>query len=602
MIGHPLLAALILLASSNSHTAVPISPPANAAGRGAAQNQKQLPVTAQNPNACEKLLAINQASAPARLEEIKRLYAAGRWEEVVCLTPPKSGDLAEIDYTRGMALSKLKRWRLAEEAFLRGRRKAPRDKRFPTELAGVAFAQKQYGAARKDLYRVLRLDPGDAYAKNFLATIFFLEGNLPAALKYWNQVGMPEIHSIHTEPQPRADPVLLNRAFSFSPGSALEAGDLRTTQARLDSLGIFSNPRIELAPAAGGQFNADFKPVERNGLGGGWTTDLITLLRGAPYETLYPEWFNIHGGAINLSSLLRWDPNKERVFAALSGPVNDNPQWRYRLALDARREYWNLTNTFFASAAPVNDMQLEKIEGSGEIESIVSGRLRWNMGIDLSGRTFRNVYWSNASAAGFFKNGFALEYRSGLDALVFDDPARRLTADGGVSAQLGKLFTRGSGPFGQGEAGLRLRWFPRAEGDDYEMTAQLRAGRSWGTVPFDDLFILGLERDNDLWLRAHIGTEDGRKGSAPLGRNYSLVNWNDSKNIYHNGFFSVKLGPFLDAGKITDPTRDFGSQQWLVDTGIEMKLQVLGSATVEFFLGKDLRAGHTTFYGTTGGF
>ncbi|MGH9354369.1 MAG: hypothetical protein ACRD2G_19750 [Terriglobia bacterium] len=501
-----------------------------------------------------------------------------------------------------MALAKLKRWRFAEEAFERGRRKAPADKRFPTELAGVAFAEKRYGAARKNLYRVLRLDPGDTYAKNFLATIFFLQGSLPAALKYWNQAGMPRIQIIRTEPQPRLDPVLLSRSFSFFPGGVLEARDLRTTQALLDSLGVFSNPRIELAPAAGGQFDADFTPVERGGLGGGWTTDLVTLLRGAPYETLYPECFNIHGDAINFSSLLRWDPQKERVFATVSGPVNENPRWRYRFSLDARREYWNLTGTFFASAAPVNDMQLEKIEGSGEIESIVNGRLRWNTGLDLSGRTLRNVHWSNPSAAQFFKNGFALEYRSGIDALLFDDPVRRLTANGSISTQLGKLFARGSGHFAQGEAGLRLRWFPRAEGDDYEMTAQLRAGKSWGEVPFDDLFVLGLERDNDLWLRAHVGTEDGRKGSAPLGRNYLVANWDDSKNIYHNGFFSLKLGPFLDAGKITDPTRDFGSQQWLVDTGIEMKLQVLGSATVEFFLGKDLRTGRTTFYGTTGPF
>ena len=29
--------------------------------------------------------------------------------------------------------------------------------------------------------------------------------------------------------------------------------------------------------------------------------------------------------------------------------------------------------------------------------------------------------------------------------------------------------------------------------------------------------MLGLERDNDLPMRAHIGTRDGRKGSAPGG-------------------------------------------------------------------------------------
>jgi hypothetical protein len=64
--------------------------------------------------------------------------------------------------------------------------------------------------------------------------------------------------------------------------------------------------------------------------------------------------------------------------------------------------------------------------------------------------------------------------------------------------------------------------------------------------------MLGLERDNDLWMRGHIGTRDGRKGSAPLGRNYFLSNWEAEKNVYGNGLLTLKLGPFVDTGKITD--------------------------------------------------
>lgn len=49
------------------------------------------------------------------------------------------------------------------------------------------------------------------------------------------------------------------------------------------------------------------------------------------------------------------------------------------------------------------------------------------------------------------------------------------------------------------------------------MQEKLRAGTKFGQIPFDELFILGAERDNDLWLRAHKGTRDGREGSAPMG-------------------------------------------------------------------------------------
>src|SRR5689334_21186767 len=103
--------------------------------------------------------------------------------------------------------------------------------------------------------------------------------------------------------------------------------------------------------------------------------------------------------------------------------------------------------------------------------------------------------------------------------------------------------------------------------------------------------MLGLERDNDLWLRAHIGTRDGRKGSAPLGRDHVLGNWEIDKNLYHHGFFSLKLSPFLDVARSTDSSPGLGSGKWLYDTGAQAKFRVLGVGIVLIY-GKDLRSGH----------
>lgn len=534
-----------------------------------------------------------------KMAELKRLFADGRWRDVIRLAESLSKDSADADYDLGLAHARLKQWPPAKAAFLRGERMAPRDARFPTELAGVAFARKHYAEAETDLRRALKLQPNDAYAQNFLATVFLLEGNLPAALQYWNKQGAPRIESIRINPQPPVSPPLLSRAFAFSPGDVLRGNELRTTDALLGSLGIFSNPDIQLEALPSGSFSAGFSPAMRGDFGGGWENDLLALARGLPYDTIYPEWFNLRGGAVNFKSLLRWDPNKERVSASLSGPIRDNPRQRYTVALDARRENWNLTRSFFDSAAPVTNMQLESVKGSVGIESIVNGRFKWNVAASISGRTFRNVSWSNPSAARFFQNGAALEYQAGLSALLFDDPVHRLNLRGGVSTDFGRMLTRGTSPFEQVQTAIRLDWLPRPAGDDFEMTLQARGGKSWGPVPFDDLFMLGLERDNDLWMRAHIGTEDGRKGNAPLGRNYALFNWDDSKNIYHNAFFGVKLGPFVDAGTVADPTGDFGSRGWMLDAGIALKVKVLGSATVELFFGKDLRTGRFAFYGTS---
>jgi len=72
------------------------------------------------------------------------------------------------------------------------------------------------------------------------------------------------------------------------------------------------------------------------------------------------------------------------------------------------------------------------------------------------------------------------------------------------------------------------------------------SGEISGNVPLDELYQLGVERDNDLWLRGHSATTDGRKGRAPLGRRYMLLNSEVSKTLYDGAFFHVQLGPFFD--------------------------------------------------------
>ena len=111
--------------------------------------------------------------------------------------------------------------------------------------------------------------------------------------------------------------------------------------------------------------------------------------------------------------------------------------------------------------------------------------------------------------------------------------------------------------------------------------------------------MLGLERDNDpaFWMRAHIGTRDGRKGSAPLGRDYFVGKWETDKNLYSAGLFTFKLGPFIDTGTIKSSGALLGSHEWLVDTGAQAKLRVLGVG-VALVYGKDLRTGNNAFYAT----
>jgi hypothetical protein len=149
-------------------------------------------------------------------------------------------------------------------------------------------------------------------------------------------------------------------------------------------------------------------------------------------------------------------------------------------------------------------------------------------------------------------------------------PEHRFTLSAGADAEAARLWSTPSQSFEKLAGSLTSHWFPQRRGDDYETTQQLRAGRIFGQAPFDEIYILGLERDNDLPMHAHIGTRDGLKGSAPLGREYFLQNWDMDKNLYANGLVKVSLGPLFDIGKIADQSSvqggsALGSQQWLFD-------------------------------------
>src|SRR5215475_10383181 len=110
--------------------------------------------------------------------EIKQLFAEERWEDIVRIAEDDAERSADINYYYGMALARLGRWDEARRAFQIGLRQQPGDKRFSLGLAGVCFRKKNYAEAAGHLRRALRLDPTDTYANDFLASVYFLQGNV----------------------------------------------------------------------------------------------------------------------------------------------------------------------------------------------------------------------------------------------------------------------------------------------------------------------------------------------------------------------------------------------------------------------------------------
>jgi hypothetical protein len=543
--------------------------------------------------------AQDPASEQVRLPAAKSAFDAGHWEEAAKLAQGPADQSPELDFLAGLSLARLEKWGEAKASFELGARKLPWDPRFLVELAGIAYKQKDFCTAKNELHAALRLNPQDSYSNEFLATVYFLESNLEAALKYWNPGNKPRLGSVTFAPSLRLRESLRNRALAFNAPQVLSIDALLATQSRLDNLGVFPNRRIELNPADSGSYDLTLHLAERNGWGDSKLQGIVSLLSGLPYATIYPEFYNLGREAVNLTSLARWDSEKRRISAALSLPLYGDPSLRLRLYADARNENWNLAQTFFGAATPLTDLNLRRVAAGAEIHSIVNGRWSWSAGAEFANRNFRNLSGlASAAQRTFFTSTTSLAASLGVQRSLWRVPERRFTLDSSSEARTGREFATGLGPFATLRGALRAQWFPRAAGDDYEMQTQIRAGATAGKATLDEMFELGIERDNDLWLRGHAGTLDGRKGAAPLGRRFFLANWEVDKNIYQNGLFTVKVGPFLDSGAVADSSGLFGSRRWLWDTGAQCRVRVLGSLTVVLSYGRDLRGGRNVFYGT----
>ncbi len=533
----------------------------------------------------------SEQPAPDVERAVRTLYERGDWTGALRVASEARTPSKDVLLYQGLSLARLDRLDEAENVFLRARRTYPGDPRFALELAGIAYRNKDFAAAKNYLHKALRLAPSDNYGNDFLASLYTLDGNLEAALKYWNRTGQPFVQTFQFAPDLALDPVLRERAFAISPGQVFTRDRLVMTQSNLDRLGVLSRYQFDLTPRQDQRFDLTFRSLPALEFRNVWLGQLLPAASGLPFRTIYYDHDNFGQRAINLTSLWRWDPNKRRVALNLAGPVRLNPRLLYRFIVDARDERWDLSTTYFGRQGDLQNLMLQKVEAGAGLEFGLTSRLQWNTGLWMAARRFRR-----GDANPFFADGWSFEQRNGFDYRLWTWPERRVRVDASARLQTGRLFTGPPSTFATVLGDLKGVWMPHAKGEQWAVSARMSAGRTFGTLPFDEFFMLGMERDNDLWLRGHVGTRDGRKGSAPLGSEYTLIQSEVDRTLWQVPFFRLQMGPFFDTGWIADPSRQFGSGKWMHDTGVQAKITAIGSVKVTLVYGRNLREGRGVFY------
>src|SRR5262249_730820 len=138
-------------------------------------------------------VAQEPASDSARLAAAQKQFDAGHWEPAARLAQGPANQSVDLDFVAGLALAKLQPEEAGRAASATGHRKAPTQARFLVEMAGVEYKRKDFAAAKAALRAALQLDPRDNYTRDFLGTLYFLDGNLEAALHYWNPLEKPRL-------------------------------------------------------------------------------------------------------------------------------------------------------------------------------------------------------------------------------------------------------------------------------------------------------------------------------------------------------------------------------------------------------------------------
>ncbi len=315
----------------------------------------------------------------------------------------------------------------------------------------------------------------------------------------------------------------------------------------------------------------------------GWAA---SLLSGLPYERVDVSAQPINSVVRDFGGTVRWDSEKELYSIYARGLLGGSPKWAYLASIEDRNENWVIRKSgSVANGLP--EFNLTKFEAKFLVEQGVTGKLQWSNGIAMSTRTYEN-----APSTAAFADGTAIGFQSKLDYDLLRLPEKRVFMNVGASSNLGQVFGVIQS-FAKFQGFGRLQWITTANPKALELSLGASSGGIAGQAPFDEYYMLGMQQDSYLWLRGHVATYDGRKGNAPIGRDYVLTQLDLSKPLYQGHLMRWQVGPFVDSGNVGGV---FGSNGWLFDAGVESKLRVRIRLTLRLIAGHDLVHGGTVFY------
>lgn len=488
----------------------------------------------------------------------------------------------------------------ARAILLAGREAYPHDERFAVELAGISFLEGQYQDARRWLRKAPQAVRSDDYVREFLGTLYLLDGNTEAALTLWNPLGKPLLadDQIGTSLETVIRPGLASSAADFTGGQILLREEALRSSRRVAMLDVCGRAPLVLEATANERFHAQIRCLEKSGAGSTLLGTAIMLSRGLAYQAVHLQSPNIGRNAASLRTMVRWDPRKRRAWAEGAIPIAGRADWRLKTFADARHEHWQMRHS---DSGDLNQTFLQTRWETGiAIAAVLGSRSTWENRVSLANRSFTRTTGlsgvvSAEREAERLDGGSSVKYAHRIYADLLRLPLQRVfvdaQADGSMERYMGLSRT-----VYRGDGNVRLVWYPATRGDDGRTQLRIGAGALRGEAPLTDLYAMGLERDGAVPLRAHIGTRNGHKGSALFGDRFAVANLESQKQVLNAGIVRVALAPFLDAGWTRDPRGLYGARTLQFDAGLQLIAATLAGTEIRLSYGWNLRTGRSAFY------
>src|SRR4029077_11090105 len=128
------------------------------------------------------------------------------------------------------------------------------------------------------------------------------------------------------------------------------------------------------------------------------------------------EFDNFRNEAVNIVSLFRWDAEKRRILANVSGPFRRSASYHWRLTADLRSENWDIRDAFSGPSPLLGSLNLRREAVGADFASLVSGRWQWSMGMEVSHRDFRSVIPGTALTSELLAKGYQLKQIAAINA------------------------------------------------------------------------------------------------------------------------------------------------------------------------------------------